>query len=233
MNPVQFVKELKALDFENTFNPYSHRCSVHDLDDAPERRLQMLQSMLEVAARQDIDSIWIGRDLGYRGGRRTGLALTDDMHIHEYAARWGLSIQRPTKGDLAAEKTAAVIWSVLSQIEVSVFLWNVFPLHPHEPGNPFSNRSHNSIERKTGEKFLSQLILLLKPHRLVAIGNDAARTVHRLRCQYSVVQVRHPSYGGQTQFLTQMCELYNLRVDLFQNRQHSVQLTIPRILSRT
>ena len=232
MDPVQFVEALSKLKFKNSFNPYSNRCVVHDLDDAPQRRLHALLTVLEAATKQDVDSIWIGRDLGYRGGRRTGLALTDDVHVHEYAARWGLSIQRPTKGDVAAERTAAVIWSVLSQIEVSVFLWNVFPLHPHEPGNPFSNRSHNSLERRTGEEFLSQLIFLLKPRRLVAIGNDAARTVHRLRYQHRVVQVRHPSYGGQTQFLAQMYELYNLQSDLSQTPQHSVQLTIPRILRR-
>ena len=210
MKLLQFLDALKALDFENAFNPYLHRCAVHDLDDAPERRLRSLRSMLEVATEREIDSIWIGRDLGYRGGRRTGLALTDDVHICEHAARWGLSIQRPTKGDVAAERTAAVIWSVLSQIEVSVFLWNVFPLHPHEPGNPFSNRSHNSLERWTGEKLLFQLILLLKPYRLIAIGNDAARTAHRLSDQQTVIQVRHPSYGGKAQFLSQMCELYHL-----------------------
>ena len=216
MNPVQFVEALKALDLENTFNPYSHRCAIHDLDDAPQRRLQTLRSMLEAATKQDIDSIWLGRDLGYRGGRRTGLALTDDVHIHEHAARWGLSIQRPTKGDVVTERTAAVIWSVLSQVEVSVFLWNVFPLHPHKPGNPFSNRSHNSLESRTGEEFLSQLVLLLKPRRLVAIGSDAARTAQRLGYQRRVFQVRHPSYGGQTRFLAQMCKLYNLQSDLFQ-----------------
>ena len=216
MDPVQFVEALSKLEFENSFNPYSNRCVVHDLDDAPQRRLQTLLTVLENATKQDIDSIWIGRDLGYRGGRRTGLALTDDVHIYKYAARWGVSIKRPTKGNVAAERTAAVIWSVLAQIEVSVFLWNVFPLHPHEPGNPFSNRSHNSLERKIGEKFLSQLILLLKPRRLVAIGNDAARTVHSLKYQHRVIQVRHPSFGGQTQFLAQMCELYNLQSDIFQ-----------------
>ncbi len=232
MDPVQFVEALRKLKFKNSFNPYSNRCIVHDLDDAPQRRLQTLLTVLEAATKQDIDSIWIGRDLGYRGGRRTGLAFTDDVHIHEYAARWGVSIQRPTKSAVAVERTAAVIWSVLSQIEVSVFLWNVFPLHPHEPGNPFSNRSHNSLERQTGEEFLSQLILLLKPRQLVAIGNDAARTVRHLRYEHRVVQVRHPSYGGQTQFFAQMCELYNLQLDLFQTPQHSVQLTIPRRLRR-
>ena len=213
MTPFQFVEALSELSLENTFNPYSNRCNVHDMDDAPSLRLQTLQSMLDVATRRDIDSIWIGRDFGYRGGRRTGLAFTDDAHIHEHAKRWELTIQRPTKGEVIAERTAAVIWSVLSHIKASVFLWNVFPLHPHKPDNPFSNRSHNALERKIGEEFLAQLILLLKPCQLIAIGNDAARTGHRLSYQHKVIQVRHPSYGGQTQFLAQMCELYNLHRD--------------------
>ncbi len=206
----QFVKELSKLKFENTFNPYSNRCEFHDRDKAPQYRSQALQSMLQTATEQVIDSLWIGRDLGYRGGRRTGLALTDDVHVKAHAERWALSVDRPTKGEIVAERTAAVIWRVLSKIKAPVFLWNVFPLHPHEPGNPFSNRAHNSCERRDGEEFLSELILLLKPCRLVAIGNDAARAARRSSDQHGVIQVRHPSYGGQTQFLTQMSELYDL-----------------------
>ena len=210
MTPARFVKELTSLNFENTFNPYSDQCAVHDLDDAPRCRSKALQSVLEAATERDIDSLWIGRDLGYRGGRRTGLAFTDDVHVQAHAERWELSVERPTKGDVVAEQTAATVWRVLSQIKVPVFLWNVFPLHPHEPGNPFSNRSHNARERSVGEEFLSELILLLNPCRLVAIGNDAAQTTRRLSDQNRVIQVRHPSYGGKTRFSAQMDELYGL-----------------------
>ena len=170
MTPARFVKELTDLNFENTFNPYFDRCVVHDLDDAPRCRSKALQSVLEAATEREIDSLWIGRDLGYRGGRRTGLALTDDVHVQTHAERWNLSIERSTTGDAIAEQTAAVVWRVLSQIKAPVFLWNVFPLHPHEPGNPFSNRSHNARERRAGEEFLSQLISLLRPRLLVAVG---------------------------------------------------------------
>ena len=210
MTPARFVKELTGLNFENTFNPYSDRCAVHDLDDAPRCRSQTLQSMLEAATEREIDSLWIGRDFGYRGGRRTGLALTDDVHVQTHAERWKLSIERPTKGKEIAEQTAAVVWRVLSQIKAPVFLWNVFPLHPHEPGNPFSNRSHNSRERRAGEEFLSELILLLKPGRLIAIGNDATQSARRLSDQHRIIQVRHPSHGGKTRFSAQMDELYGL-----------------------
>ena len=208
MKPSRFVEELRQLNCENTFNPYSNRCAVHDLKDAPQRRSQTLLSILEAASDQDIDSVWIGRDLGYRGGRRTGLSLTDDAHFRAHVERWGLSLERPTKGDVVTERTAALVWGVLSNIERPVFLWNVFPLHPHKPDDPFSNRSHNSRERGIGEDFLSELILLLKPRRLIGIGNVAFQTAHRLGFPHDVFQVRHPSYGGQKQFLGQMEELY-------------------------
>lgn len=210
MNPREFVGALCNLEFEDTFNPYSDRCEVYDVNGAPKVRANLLEAMLEVAVSGEIDSLWIGRDLGYRGGRRTGLALTDDVHIATHAARFGIAACRPTKGDAVAERTAAVIWGVLSQIGVSVFLWNVFPLHPHEPDEQFSNRAHNSKERIAGEELLSQLVGLLRPRRLVAIGNDAARTAHRLADKQDVIQVRHPSYGGQTQFLAEIRELYGL-----------------------
>ena len=210
MSPAQFVEGLNKLNFENTFNPYSDRCAVHDLDDAPRSRSQTLQSVLDAATEREIDSLWIGRDLGYRGGRRTGLAFTDDVHVQVHAERWELSVERPTKGKIVAEQTAGVIWRVLSRINVPVFLWNVFPLHPYEHGSPFSNRSHNARERRAGEEFLSELILLLKPCRLVAIGNDAAQSARRLCSHAKVIKVRHPSYGGKTRFSAQMSELYDL-----------------------
>jgi hypothetical protein len=210
MTPSHFVESLGALVFENAFNPYSNRCPVHDLDDAPKRRSNTLQGMLEVATTSEIDALWIRRDLGYRGGRRTGLALTDDVHLYAHAKRWGVSVKRPTRGEVVAERTAAVIWNILSRIEASVFLWNVFPLHPHECGDPFSNRPHNSHERRVGEEILFQLMLLLKPRRLIAIGSNAAKTASHLADNHQVVQVRHPSYGGRVQFLKQIKELYIL-----------------------
>lgn len=204
MKPPEFVETLRELSLENTFNPYSERCGRYDRTDAPQLRSATLRSILEAAARREVDSLWIGRDPGHRGGRRTGLAFTDDIHLHEHAERWGLSIRRPTRGEKVVERTATVIWRALSGIESPVFLWNVFPLHPHKPGIPFSNRPHNARERRIGEEFLAELIPLLQPRRLVAIGNDAARTAHRLGDRQEIAQVRHPSHGGQAKFLAQI-----------------------------
>lgn len=204
-----FMESLIALRFENCFNPYADRCAVHDRADAPRRRAALLASILDSASSAPVEAIWIGRDLGYRGGRRTGLALTDDIHLCHHARRWSVSMERPTKGAAVAERTAAVVWDVLDRIEDRIFLWNVFPLHPHEPQEPFSNRTHNVRERRAGEELLQCLVKLLRPGRLVAIGNEAAQAAQRVAPDgVPVVKVRHPSYGGQTEFVRQVTCLH-------------------------
>ena len=207
--PESFVEVLEKLTFENTFNPYSDRCPIHDLDDAPSIRSRTLRALLEAAKQREIDDLWVGQELGYRGGRRTGLAFTDDVYFQEHVEHWGVPFERPTKGKEVQEPTATAVWSMLSQIKKSVFLWNVFPLHSYEPGEPFSNRPHNAGERKAGEKLLSQLIHLLEPHRLVAVGKKAEKVVSRLSNGCEVRCVRHPARGRQKEFQAQMRVLYS------------------------
>jgi len=210
MNLHPFVRELAALRLNDCFNPYSDRCEIHDRSDAPASRAKALSEMLESAMEQPIDAIWIGRDLGYRGGRRTGLALTDDVHIECHVRRWGVVADRPTIGSVVAERTAAMIWSVLNQIDARIFLWNVSPLHPHESADQFTNRQHNAKERSIGEQLLRHLIDLVRPTRIIAIGNDAAAAASRMPGRTPMQRVRHPSYGGQKEFLQQVTRLYRV-----------------------
>ena len=210
MTPTSFLKSLQQLKFDHAFNPYVDRCPDYDLADAPKLRSNVLLSVLEAALKQPLDSMWIGRDFGYRGGRRTGLAFTDDDHLAEHARRWGLAVQSPVRGGMTAERSASAIWNVLSRVDAPTFLWNVFPLHPHDPGNPFSNRKHNARERASGEEILSQLVHMLEPSKIVAVGRDAARTASRLFGRYETLAVRHPSHGGQKIFMDRMSGWYGL-----------------------
>lgn len=213
MSTSKILRSLKKLDFENTFNPYFDRCPVYDSKLAPQIRRSYLEEMLKRAAESNVDAIWVGRDLGYRGGRRTGLALTDDIHFSSHLARWGIKPERPTHGALVAERTASVIWDVLLKVDSPIFLWNVFPLHPYETGAPFTNRSHNAKERKAGVEILLKIVEYIKPKRVIAIGNDAHSVACSIFDSQRVHKARHPSYGGHSEFLSTMQHLYSKEIN--------------------
>jgi hypothetical protein len=215
MKPTAFVDALTAIHLEDVFNPYSDRCLLHDRADAPQRRRANLLAVVEAAAEDGIDSVWIARDLGYRGGRRTGLPLTDEIHLQTFSEIYGgLTLSRATKGPPVAERTAAIIWKVLAQIDKPVFLWNIFPLHPFEPGEPLSNRCHTRAEREVFHDLLFTLLKMLRPNNVIAIGRDAHQSL--LELEIACKAVRHPSYGGQSEFIRGMNELYDLPDQLTQ-----------------
>ncbi len=195
---------------DSTFNPYADLCQSFDVENAPKLRRANLLKVVREAAKTELDSLWIGRDLGYRGGRRTGLAFTDDVHLDVHGERWGIMFERATRGEKIAERTATVLWDALGCVKSPVFLWNVFPLHPHIADQPFSNRAHNAKERLVGIEILAELIDLINPARLLPIGKDAAASVQKIRRNQEVVPVRHPSFGGQRQFLEQVAMINRL-----------------------
>ncbi|MBZ9790496.1 uracil-DNA glycosylase [Rhizobium sp. 3T7] len=209
MNTAEFVEALADLSFKDAFNPYSDACGDFDQDDAPAIRRTNLKLVLDAAIDRKVDSIWIARDLGYRGGRRTGLALTDEAHLNDHSTLYGdLPLVRATKGPALAERTATVIWQTLNRIQRPVFLWNVFPLHPHEPGDPHSNRCHTRVERNACRPLLSWLLEVLSPRVVVAVGRDSQLALADLAID--ATQVRHPSYGGQSDFISGIQSLYKL-----------------------
>ena len=209
--PEQIVESLREMRFPSTFNPYVDLCEKFDREDSADCRSKILCEILRFAGNMYIDSFWIGRDLGHRGGRRTGLALTDDAHFADHLCRWGLQQPRPVEGVIIKERTAGAIWEMLNQISKNIFLWNVFPLHPHPIGSEFRNRPHNAEERRAGLKILLALVVTLNPKRIIAIGNDAAVACQMLFPKKEINRVRHPSYGGENEFRLEISRLYGLQ----------------------
>ncbi|NBB53421.1 uracil-DNA glycosylase [Rhizobium sp. CRIBSB] len=202
-----FIDRLSAVRLDNCFNPYADTCTTYDVKSAPEIRRENLYSILMALTSMSVVDLWVGRDLGYRGGRRTGIALTDEHSLTLYADHLGLpALRRATVGEALKERTAANIFRIISSVDVSVLTWNVFPFHPFERGNDFSNRHHTKHEAIMGFSFLEEIADIVNVRNIVAIGNDAAVWAERLGRLTS--KVRHPSYGGQTEFLEQMHSLY-------------------------
>jgi len=207
--PHTFADALADTTLTSVFNPYSDHCALHDRDDGARVRKRNLVHCLEAAIDAQVDTIWIARDLGYRGGRRTGVPLTDEVHLTSASTLLGgIPLDRATHGPIVAERTAAVVWRVLSQVAAPVVLWNIFPLHPHEPDDPLSNRCHTRAERNATWPFLTALIAMIAPRRIVAIGRDAGNALDGLNIP--VMTVRHPSYGGQSEFIAGVHAIYGL-----------------------
>jgi hypothetical protein len=205
--PKSFAAALSQTRLPSVFNPYFDCCPVHDRPDGARVRKRNLVRCLEAALSARVDTIWIARDLGYRGGRRTGVPLTDEIHLGQAGVLMGgIALDRATRGPIVAERTAAIVWNVLSRIGEPVVLWNIFPLHPHERDDPFSNRCHTRAERVATWPLLTALITMIKPRRIVAIGRDAGLALAGLEIPVEVV--RHPSYGGQAEFIAGVHQIY-------------------------
>jgi hypothetical protein len=207
--PRSFATALANKHLPSVFNPYRDCCPIYDRSDAPRVRKRNLTQCLEAALDARVDTIWIARDLGYRGGRRTGVPLTDEVHLAS-ASRLlgGITLDRATHGPMVAERTAAIVWSVLARIGAPAVLWNVFPLHPHEADDPMSNRCHSRAERDATWPLLVALITMIAPRRIVAIGRDAGLALAGI--DIPITMVRHPSYGGQAEFIAGVQALYGV-----------------------
>jgi len=80
--------------------------------------------------------------------------------------------------------------------------WNVFPFHPHKENNPNSNRPPDKNEILEGTGYLSDLLDIIKPQKIVSVGKFANTLLKKLKIEH--IHVRHPSRGGQTLFKQQI-----------------------------
>ena len=64
-----FVERLCSFESEHVFNPYKDICVLHDKANAVEIRRNNIFQMVTAAHETRATTIWVARDLGYRGGR--------------------------------------------------------------------------------------------------------------------------------------------------------------------
>ena len=207
-----FLEELAAFKSLRVFNPWATNCEHADVENSFYVRRNNLRSVMNACTNADAVDVWVGRDLGWRGGRRTGVALVDELTLSKYAKSIGASgISKATAGPVMKERTAAEIHLAQTRVSKKVFYWNVFPFHPHCADSPQSNRSHTRTERDKGLSFLEKVLEILPVERVIAIGNDASRAMRSINVACS--SVRHPSYGGQRQFHRQLDAHYGIPTD--------------------
>ena len=90
------------------------------------------------------------------------------------------------------------MWRTLVALDVLPVLWSAFPLHPHRPGNPGSNRTPTATETAAWAWSWQALMEVFPIRSVVAVGNVAHAAL--ARSGWSVPRVRHPAHGGREEF---------------------------------
>lgn len=99
------------------------------------------------------------------------------------------------------EPTDTVVWGTLLDAELApqdFALWNIFPFHPHPAGETFANRTPTTAELAQGLTFARELMMLLQPETVIAVGRKSAETL--ATAGITAIAVRHPANGGVPAF---------------------------------
>ncbi len=194
---IAHLRELPTLP--NAFNPYS---ATHPLNSV---RCANLARYFNEVSEKRADVLMVMEAPGYRGCRLTGIPVTSRQVMLEGVPTLGVlgegyqDVQEAGFEAFYKEQSATIVWQTLSNLGVVPVLWNAYPLHPHQPDAPQSNRAPTKAEVLLGQPFLEEVCTLFTPQRVIAIGNvaHASLTALGIACD----KVRHPAQGGKNDFV--------------------------------
>lgn len=160
---------------------------------AAERRGRLQQHLSQ---QSQAEIVLVGEAAGWKGARQSGVAFTSAKAV-------GLE-------GVSTESSATIVHGRLSDLGFSdrVLLWNAFPLHPHKPGVPRSNRKPTTAEAHLGHDALR---IALSGRRIICVGEVASASVGGLlgiptpkvsgaTPNTRAITVRHPANGGAPAF---------------------------------
>ena len=182
----------------NSVNPFDFSRRANAI------RRRNLTLYLEQLAERRPTTLLLGEAPSYRGMRITGVPFTNTGILQRGIPQFGLfgpanGYSLPDdQGTVAAEPTATVMWNTLVELDFLPLLWSAYPLHPHRPGNPLSNRTPTAAEAAEGSWSWRALKDLFSIRSVVAVGNVAYDSM--VRIGLSVPRVRHPAHGGREKF---------------------------------
>jgi uracil-DNA glycosylase len=183
------------------FNAYKSVDLTLDQPGADQIRRNNLRAYVD-QFKQRPTLVLVGEAPGWRGCRMSGVPFTSEEQL--------LDKSFPVSGNQSSgsrtpygEDSANRVWKEVRNVHPEVFLWNAVPFHPHEPGSPGKNRRPTAAERRQFAPLLEELIGLLQPKAVVAVGRVAEQALKKHSPKY----VRHPSHGGGAKFADGMGKL--------------------------
>jgi uracil-DNA glycosylase len=185
-----FVSALAAFPSSRTLiNPYRSR-----------RRRQNLETyLLALLAWPYSGHLLVGEAPGERGCARTGIPFTDERLLRSGEHPFLESLRHAVKvAGSTAESTAGIVWGHLSDCGQVPAFWNAVPFHPRSHAK--RNRAPTRTEVLSCQAFLDQILGVLKPVSVIAVGRTAEIALRQLRLN-KFESVRHPSHGGKRAYI--------------------------------
>jgi uracil-DNA glycosylase len=146
--------------------------------------------------------ILVGEAPGYQGCRFSGVPFTSERLILNGRIPRIAEPGRLTDRKLSfTEPSATVVWGMLDELGIGdrVVMWNAFAWHPHEPGEPYSNRAPSRTELTAALPILRGVMARFADVPVVPVGRKAEETLMDLGVE-AMPWVRHPSRSGAALF---------------------------------
>jgi uracil-DNA glycosylase len=182
------------------FNPYYDKDLSIDLPDADLLRRQNLLNYLHSFSERP-ELLVIGEAPGWRGCRFSGIPFTSEAQL----CNGNLPIcgvRSSCCESPFSEATAFTFWKVMAPKHPHFLAWNCFPFHPHLPGEQLSNRRPTRNEIRRFKHILYEMVRLLSPQKVIAVGKSAEIALTQIGLKPIVV--RHPAHGGARRFIEKM-----------------------------
>lgn len=186
------------------FNPYQGVDPMVDRPNADRIRRENLQGYLESFTHWP-ETLVIGEAPGWRGCRFSGVPFTSEAQLSGALQFCGAPSSRGNRPH--AEAAATIFWRVMTGYHPRFLAWNCLPLHPYLPGQPLSNRTPVVDEIRDAAEGLSELVALLRPRWVIAVGRSAQFALEHLGLEGAVV--RHPGHGGAKAFAAGMRAIFS------------------------
>ncbi len=178
------------------FNLYNAINPQFDLPQATAIRRANLFSFLDSLPERP-PVLLLGEAPGWHGCRFSGVSFTSEAQFSSDSLPFQGHISSHT-GAPHAEASATIFWQALKSHHPHFFVWSSVPFHPHQPGKPLSNRTPTRQELQAFLPVLSEVIRLLSPKRVLAVGRQAQQALKWL--DIPALAVRHPAHGGAHEF---------------------------------